>query len=242
VALVFAPLSPEQMNALLQVLVASAAVDMAFGGHTIFNACRLQSSSGTRDMCSMNSQKMSIDSNHLTVTTNHMGIPMRVLNRLKRAGANVTDLARNQFFVQNIRFGDAAWDVLSTFAESSSVDPMVFIAFFPLGEYAHSCLAPSRALEGEILREARSIASHYAPLMTHEFVMGVQPLIPGPLLFPPIGIMIQHPKIALIALVSRIRHPRHPGYPTLTAIRPGSYICTIFYQWRNALHSFPVHK
>jgi hypothetical protein len=228
------------MNALLQVLVASAAVDIAFGGHTNFNACRLQSSSGTRNIRSMNSQKMRIDSNQLT--TNHKGIPMKVLIQLKRAGANVTKLSRNQFFVQNIRFEDAAWDVLSTFAELSSVDPVVFIAFFPLDEYAHSCMAPSRALENEILREARSIASHYAPFMAHDFVMDVPPPIPGALLIPPVGIMIRHPKIALIALVSRIRHPRHPGYPTLTAIRPGSYICTIFYHWRNTVHSFPVHK
>jgi hypothetical protein len=190
----------------------------------------------------VNSQKSRIKPETLNsnqLETDGLGIPKRVLGDLKRAGANVTKLARNKYFVQNIRFGDAAWDVLATFAESSNDDPLIYVGFFPSPDFSNSCMAPSPDLENEIVREARSIVSHYVPLMASDFSFDRVPLIPGPLQFPPLMVNIRHPNIALVGLHSRIRNP---GYPTLTAIRPGCYVCTIIYIWRNTLNHINVHK
>ena len=169
-------------------------------------------------------------------------IPKRVIFDLRRAGAKVTKLGGNSYIIKNIRFRDAASDVLAAFAESCTNDPLVSIDFEPTPNIETTCLTPSVRLVPRILREARSIRTHYAPLMARHFVGEEPPPIPGPLPRPLLVESIRHLKIALMQLCPRIQKSAHPGYPTLTALPSGSYICTVSFQWLKRVTAYVVCK
>ena len=67
------------------------------------------------------------------------------------------------------------------------------------------------------------------------------PAIPGPIVFPQLE-RFQSPKLALSKFFQRIQNPNHAEYRILTALPPGSYICSIGHQWDNAALDITVFK
>ena len=228
------------------LFLASAALDIVLGSGNDFHVPRKPYHSSISQLSSANSRgsrhELVSKLNAEKLLTDHSRIPEKVISDLRCAGANVTKLIGNMYLIQNIRFGDAVSGVFAAIAESSSNDPVVVIDFAPNPSLMVTCINPSMDLGPEILREARSICSHYALLLAHHFVGAVPPLIPGPLLRPPIMQNIRHPKIALTQLCSRIQDPAHPAYPTLTALRSGSYICSVSFHWLTSMSSYAVFK
>ena len=168
-----------------------------------------------------------------------VGIPKRVLAEIANAGAKVTKLpGEGLYMIENIRFGDAAWKIFEKFGESAPDDPCITVGFCPTQD---SWNIPPDNISLEIVKEVKSIRTHYSKLNISAFAGGVVPAIPGPGYFP----MIQRfdtPKLVFSKMFERIQNPNHPAYPILTALPPGSYICSIVHQWMNAAFDITVFK
>ena len=226
------------------LFLASAALDIVLGSGTDLQVPRKRYYSSISSSINSRGSRHELVStlNAEKLLTDHSRIPKKVISDLKCAGANVTKQIGNMYVIQSIRFGDAASNVFAAFAELSFNDPVVVIDFDPSPSLIATCFTPNVVLGPEILREARSICGHYALLMAHHFVGAEPPLLPGPLLRPPLLQSIRHPKIALTQICLRIQDPAHPGYPTLTALRSGSYICSVSFHWLTSMSSYAVFK
>jgi hypothetical protein len=168
--------------------------------------------------------------------------PKKILSELSNAGANVTKCpGESLYMIDNMRFGDEAWKIFETFAESSPNNPLISILFGPSENVRNTSIIPSDNLSSEIVYEASSIRSHYAKLDLSAFAGGVVPAIPKPAAFS----MLQSfdtAKLTLSKLFERIQTPNQPEYPVITALPSGAYICTVAYHWRNALLLIAVFK
>jgi hypothetical protein len=170
------------------------------------------------------------------------GIPKKVLSKLSIAGANVTKCPGEALYlIENIQFGDEAWKIFEAFAESAHNNPFISVLFGPTQDVRSTCIVPPDSLVPAIIVEASSIRSHYAELDVSAFAGGVVPAIPKPSAFP----MLQRfntTKLTLSKLFERIQNPNHPKYPVITALPPGSYICTVPYHWNNFVLLISVFK
>ena len=173
------------------VLVAIAALLVVSGNTASFIRLRSRCSNGAGRLYCLKYEE-SRNEQKFTSNSNPSGIPKKVLNDLKRSGANVTRIGTNHFFVQNIHYAGPAWNVLAGFAESSTVHPVIYVNFELSDQISSTCLSPSHDQKIEILREALSIVSHYAHLMANDFDSIMPPPIPGPLPHPPILVSGQH--------------------------------------------------
>jgi hypothetical protein len=169
-------------------------------------------------------------------------IPKKVLLRLSEAGANVTKCpGEGLYVIENIHFGDEAWKVFEAFAESAPHDPLISIIFCPSENFCNTFMIPAKSLVPAIVREANSIRSHYANLDIGAFAGGGVPAIPKPSAFEGLQ-RFNTTKLTLSKLFERIQNPNHPEYPVITALPSGSFICSVFYHWTNALLIIEVFK
>ena len=160
-------------------------------------------------------------------------IPKEVLQSMEANGAKVEKVPGEALVsITEIQYGDAAWKIYEAWAENIDKDPRVFIGFFPSKAVRDSTLSPSRAVGAEIVVEAISILSHYSRLMVADFHDNV-PIIGPPLEDVPMFIVVHHAKLALSSFMERIQNPP-ANYPVLSALKSGSYICTVDQQWANA--------
>lgn len=93
-----------------------------------------------------------------------------------------------------------------------------------------------------ILREASAIVHHYAAMPIEDIMGMTHPSIPGPFKNPSTPIPVLHAEVALHALLGRIRTMNEPEYPTLSSLRSGSYICTVWISWAGAAQEVVMFK
>jgi hypothetical protein len=121
--------------------------------------------------------------------------------------------------------------------------PPVGVLFAPAVDIEETVLCPPDEMMPGLLREASSIVYHYAPMRSEDFAECDQPPIPGPLKKPRAPAHVHHAKIALRALLGRIQTMNEPTkYPTLSSLRSGSYICTVWISWSNAAHEVVLFR
>jgi hypothetical protein len=165
-----------------------------------------------------------------------------ILSKLSENGSKVTKCPGEALYlVENMRFGDAAWNIFEHFAESAPNSPLISILYSLAPDVYNTSMAPPDSLMPAIVGEASSIRSHYAKLDVSAFAGGAVPAIPKPAAFPMLQ-LFNTTKLALSKLCERIQNPNHPDYPVLAALPPGSYMCTVTYHWTNAALLVAVHK
>jgi hypothetical protein len=169
-------------------------------------------------------------------------IPKKILSELSNAGAIVSKCPGEALYsIENIRFGDAAWNIFETFAESTPNRPVISVLSGPTQDVQNTSMPYPSNIIPAVVVEANSIRSHYAKLNVTAFAGGVVPAIPKPA-WGPVLQVFNTTKVALSKLIERIQNPNHQEYPVLTALPPGSYICHVIYHWTNAAVLVAVFK
>ncbi len=170
------------------------------------------------------------------------GFPKEILSKLSNAGANVSKVPGEALYViDNMRFGDEAWKIFETYAESAPTKPLISILFGPTEAVRNTSVIPADNLVPAIIVEASSICGHYAALNVSALAGDGVPAIPKPAAFSMIQVF-NTTDLTLSKLFERIQNPNHPEYPVITALPSGSYICTVAYDCQNAALMIAVFK
>lgn len=170
-------------------------------------------------------------------------LPKALIQRMVRAGAVQEGVEGEDLCLIRIvdGIGSPSWLLYQEWVSGlGEVDPLVTAVFFPSNEIMGTAFVPNVALVGQLMIEANSIITHYAPLEIQDFAAGA-PIIPGPIAGVQAPIPIHHAKVSVCGLIACIQDPP-ATYPTINGLGTGSYICDIMYQWTAAAIRVPVFK
>jgi hypothetical protein len=161
-----------------------------------------------------------------------------------REDGRVEELPEEGLWLIECVLDDAVYGVINGWVSGLDADPYLMAGFSPPPNILNTVLCPPNAIGIDILREAVSVAYHYAPLTRESFEggMNVEPPIPAPLAVMPMLVNVHHAKIALNALLHRIQSLNDPNYPTISNLASGSYICNMVISWANAGQSVSLFK
>jgi hypothetical protein len=170
-------------------------------------------------------------------------MPKAVMKAAEIAGGELKKLTGEELYILNVKFNDVAYNVVNEWVSTLDGDPTVNVMFAPPFNIVGTVLCPPANSVFDILREASSIAHHYAPFTELNFAQNFPAIaIPVPLPAPVMNVDIHHAKIALHALHARIQNPTDPNYPVISGLHVGSYVCTVLTSWANLAFSVAIYK
>jgi hypothetical protein len=169
-----------------------------------------------------------------------MMMPERVLDAAASKGGDRTPVPDEKLYILKVQFGDEAYNAVNNWVSTLEGDARVHVNFTPPLNIWEKSKCPPKASMFDLLREASSIAFHYAPLTANDFREA--PVIAGPLAMPVGYLYVRRAQIALHALHGRIQNPEDPKYPVISGLPTGTYICTVTTTWANVIYAVAIFK
>jgi hypothetical protein len=116
---------------------------------------------------------------------NYMDTLKSVLNAAQCAGGDLSKLPDEELYVLNVTFDDAAYKVVNDWVVMQDAVPTVSAMFAPPQHIWDTEMCPPKDSMFDYLREASTIAHHYAALTANDFTQNPVVALPRPLAAPP---------------------------------------------------------